>query len=58
MLSVDQETKAEACARFVEMFDADPDIVENFDCDELPESLGVDIRSGRGDDADRGRARR
>jgi hypothetical protein len=45
VVSVDHETKAEACERFVEMFDDDP-IVENLDCDALPESLGVDIRSG------------
>ena len=46
VVSVDHETKAEACERFVEMFDDDPEIVENLDCDALPESLGVDVRSG------------
>jgi FtsX extracellular domain len=46
VVSVDHETKPEACERFVEMFDDDPDIVANLDCDALPESLGVDIRSG------------
>jgi FtsX extracellular domain len=46
VVSVDHQTKAEACERFVEMFDDDPDIVAHLDCDALPEILGVDIRGG------------
>jgi cell division protein FtsX len=46
VVSDDHETKAEACERFVEMFDHDRGVVENLDCDELPESLSVDMRGG------------